>query len=94
MFIFTTQLTFIENFVAQELLFHGQEKQFYWTSGGEAEVDFIIELNKNIYPVEVKSGTNRNLKSYSYRYQPKKVFRLSPGNLIQSEDFVENPYMW
>jgi uncharacterized protein len=85
---------FIENFVAQELMFYGQEKQYYWTSRGEAEVDFIIESNKGIYPVEVKSGTNRNLKSlrsYSNKYQPARVFRLSPRNLIQSEDFVNIP---
>jgi len=85
---------FIENFVAQELLFYGQEKQYYWTSRGKAEVDFIIESNKSIYPVEVKSGTNRNsksLRSYSNKYQPEKVFRLSPRNLIQSEDFVNIP---
>jgi len=85
---------FIENFVAQELLFYGQEKQYYWTSRGEAEVDFIIESNKKIYPVEVKSGTNRNLKSlrsYSEKYKPEKVFRLSPRNLIQSEDFINVP---
>lgn len=85
---------FTENFVAQELLFYGQEKQYYWTSRGEAEVDFIIESNKSIYPVEVKSGTNRNLKSlrsYSEKYKPEKIFRLSPRNLIQSEDFVNVP---
>jgi len=85
---------FIENFVAQELLFYGQDKQLYWTSRGEAEVDFMIESNKNIYPVEVKSGTNRNLKSlrsYANKYHPEKIFRLSPRNLIQSDDFVNVP---
>lgn len=84
----------IENFVAQELLFYGQEKQFYWTSRGEAEVDFIIESNKKIYPVEVKSGTNRNLKSlrsYADKYHPEEIFRLSPWNLIPSTDFVNIP---
>jgi predicted AAA+ superfamily ATPase len=85
---------FVENFVAQELLFYGQEKLFYWTSRGEAEVDFIIESNKHIYPVEVKSGTNRNLKSlrsYAGKYKPERIFRLSPRNLIQSDDFVNLP---
>lgn len=85
---------FIENFVAQQLLFYGQDKQLYWTSRGEAEVDFMIESNRNIYPVEVKSGTNRNLKSlrsYANKYHPEKIFRLSPRNLIQSDDFVNVP---
>ena len=54
----------------------------------------MIESNKNIYPVEVKSGTNRNLKSlrsYANKYHPEKIFRLSPRNLIQSDDFVNVP---
>ena len=85
---------FIENFVAQELLYYGQEKQFYWTSRGEAEVDFIIESTKGIYPVDVKSGTNRNLKSlrsYADKYRPDKIYRLSPRNIIQSDDFINLP---
>lgn len=85
---------FIENFVAQELLYYGQENEYYWTSRGEAEVDFIIESDKNIYPVEVKSGTNRNLKSlrsYANKYHPEKIIRLSPRNFIQSEDFINIP---
>jgi uncharacterized protein len=85
---------FIENFVAQELLSYGQEKQFYWTSRGEAEVDFIIDSTKGIYPVEVKSGTNRNLKSlrsYADKYRPDIIYRLSPRNIIQSGDFINLP---
>jgi hypothetical protein len=86
---------FIENFVAQELVYYNQQsKQYYWTSRGEAEVDFIVETDNQIYPVEIKSGTSRNLKSlrsYSIKYNPKNVFRLSPGNLIQSDDFINIP---
>lgn len=82
---------FIENFVAQELLYYGFKSQFYWTSKSDAEVDFILESTKNIYPVEVKSGTNRNLKSlrsYSDKYNPQRVIRMSPRNLIESNDFI------
>jgi predicted AAA+ superfamily ATPase len=85
---------FIENFIAQELLYYGYKQQFYWTSRSDAEVDFVLESNKNIYPVEVKSGTNKNLKSlrsYADKYNPKTIFRLSPRNLIQSEDFINIP---
>lgn len=85
---------FIENFVAQELLYYGQSKQFYWTSGADAEVDFVVESKKNIYPVEVKSGTSRTLKSlrcYADKYRPETIFRVSPRNLIQSGDFMNVP---
>ncbi|MDD4190351.1 MAG: ATP-binding protein [Mangrovibacterium sp.] len=85
---------FIENFVAQELLYYGQSKQFYWTSGADAEVDFVVESKKNIYPVEVKSGTSRTLKSlrgYADKYRPEAIFRVSPRNLVQSGDFMNVP---
>ncbi len=85
---------FIENFIAQELLYYGYKNLFYWTSRSDAEVDFVIESTKQIYPVEVKSGLSRNLKSlrsYADKYNPETIFRVSPRNLIQSEDFINVP---
>ncbi|NPD47137.1 ATP-binding protein [Lentimicrobium sp. S6] len=85
---------FIENFVAMELQGHTEGKLFYWTSRGEAEVDFIIQNKKEIYPVEVKSGTSKTLKSlrsYSQKYNPGLIFRASPQNFYQREEFVNLP---
>ena len=85
---------FIENFVAQELRYYKNEQLHYWTSKSDAEVDFVIESEKNIFPVEVKSGLNRNIKSlrsYSDKYKPKTIFRLSPRNLLQNNEFVNIP---
>jgi uncharacterized protein len=85
---------FIENFVAQELRFYKNEQLHYWTSKSDAEVDFVIESDNSIFPVEVKSGLNRNIKSlrsYSDKYKPKRIFRLSPRNLIQNNDFINIP---
>ena len=45
-----------ENVVAQELLAHGFEDQFYYNSKKMGEVDFVTELNGNVFPIEVKSG--------------------------------------
>lgn len=85
---------FTENFVACELISHGHEKFYYWTSGNAAEVDFIIASNGIIMPIEVKSGLNKNkksLQSYTEKYKPEMVYRLSPRNLIQSENFTNLP---
>jgi predicted AAA+ superfamily ATPase len=85
---------FTENFIASELVAGGVDKLFYWTSNNEAEVDFIIEKENEIYPLEVKSGLNRNLKSlrsYGEKYKPKLMYRLSPRNFIQSDDFINIP---
>jgi len=85
---------FIENFIAQELRYYGYDKLFYWTSKSDAEVDFILERANQIYPVEVKSGLNRNIKSlrsYANKYKPSILFRVSPRNFVQSDDFINIP---
>jgi predicted AAA+ superfamily ATPase len=85
---------FIENFIAQELTASGINLLFYWTSRSDAEVDFVLESGNNIFPVEVKSGTSRNtksLQSYDVKYNPDKLIRLSPRNLIESGKFINIP---
>jgi uncharacterized protein len=72
-----------ENYVSQELVRQGFG-MFYWTSEGQAEIDFIIKIQDVIYPVEVKSGSSskmKSLKTYSEKYKPKLAIRISPMNL-------------
>ncbi|MCK4346155.1 MAG: ATP-binding protein [Bacteroidales bacterium] len=85
---------FIENFVATELVASGISDLFYWTSKSDAEVDFVVQLGNQIYPIEVKSGLSRNLKSirsYAQKYKPKYIFRTSSRNFIQDNDFINIP---
>lgn len=73
----------IENLVAQELAYR-KYGLFYWTSSGQAELDFILQYNDTIYPIEVKSGISakkKSLLSYTEKYHPKIQIRLSPMNL-------------
>ncbi len=85
---------FIENYVANALTAKGESELYYWTSRGEAEVDFVIQNNQEIIPLEIKSGSNRNLKSlqsYASKYNPKVICRSSPRNLIRSDNFINIP---
>jgi len=85
---------FIENFVAQELIGHKSDDLFYWTSKSDAEVDYLLQLVDEIFPLEVKSGLSRNLKSlrsYESKYNPKTIYRTSPRNFVQSENFINIP---
>ena len=85
---------FIENYVTQQLVAHGYKELFYWTSKSDAEVDFTLQVQDEIFPIEVKSGTSKNLKSlrsYANKYNPKFIYRISPRNFIQSEDFINIP---
>lgn len=73
----------IENYTAQELVRQGYQT-FYWTSSGQAELDFILQHQDLIYPIEVKSGISTKKKSllmYMQKYQPSLAIRTSPMNL-------------
>ena len=45
---------FMENYVANELSVMGFDPLFYWVSSSEAEVDFLIQKQNKIFPIEVK----------------------------------------
>ncbi|EKD41241.1 MAG: hypothetical protein ACD_73C00792G0004 [uncultured bacterium] len=73
-----------ENYVVQELMAIRDQALFYWTSQGKAEVDFLLELDGDIYPLEVKSGLSqktRSLRVYDETYHPKTLSRTSVMNL-------------
>ena len=69
-----------ENFVLNELIKSLETPLYYWTSGNEAEVDFIAQINSNIVPIEVKSERNVKAKSlgiYLDEYKPSFAVRTS-----------------
>lgn len=72
-----------ENYVAQTLTAGGYHL-YYWTSDAPvAEIDFLIQKEGKIIPVEVKSGENVNsksLKHFQKLAQPEKMIRLSRKN--------------
>ena len=71
-----------ENFVAQQLT--AQNKNLdYWTSGNDAEVDFILNEEKGIIPCEVKAAqniTSKSLSEYVKKYAPDYSIRISTKN--------------
>lgn len=86
---------FIENAVANELIAAGESGGiFYWTSKSEAEVDFVFSMDGTVYPLEVKSGLSRRVKSlrvYAEKYSPRRVFRASPRNFTGDGDLINIP---
>ncbi len=73
----------LENFIAAELLKSGFELKFWRTKSG-AEVDFIIEREREIFAIEVKAGERRkpgkSLLSFISKYRPAKAFIFHGGN--------------
>ena len=73
-----------EQFVCQELRSANISPLFYWGKDkGQAELDFIIQSNGEIIPVEVKSAQHTKSKSlqvYSNEYNPAHAVRTSLKN--------------
>jgi len=83
-----------ENFVAQELMSGVFDKLYYWTSSGEAEVDFVMPYHLKVYPLEVKAGVSSHKKSllvYMKKYNPDIVSRTSLMNLKRDVDICNYP---
>ena len=71
-----------ENYVFNQLTVGGLSL-YYWTSGSQAEVDFITRIGNDIIPVEVKAKINnrsRSLGVYVGRYKPQYSIRISQKN--------------
>jgi predicted AAA+ superfamily ATPase len=76
----------IEQYVLQELkVLASRPGIFYWANDrnkGLAEVDFVIQHEGEIIPIEVKASTNlqaKSLKTYINYYQPRWAIRTSLG---------------
>lgn len=71
-----------ENYVNVQLSINGY-KTYYWESERGAEIDFIIQREGNLIPIEVKSADNTRAKSlriYMDRFKPAYAIKLSAKN--------------
>lgn len=72
---------FFENFVANELIAKGH-KLFYWRGRASSELEFIIESNNKLYPIDVKKGrgTLNSLEKYSNHNKFEYAIKVSKNN--------------
>jgi uncharacterized protein len=72
---------FVVNYVAQQLVSCGTRDLYYWrSSGGRAELDFLVESDDLVFPLEVKAGINprsKSLKSYDAQFSPPVLLRFN-----------------
>ena len=71
-----------ENYVAKELTSNGYNL-YYYSSPGKVELDFLLDTEDGIIPIEVKAGTNTKSNSLNYyieKYKPKFAIRISAKN--------------
>ena len=83
-----------ENMVLQSLAAHFGVMPRYWMSEATAEVDFLLQDNTSLFPVEVKSGTRLGGKSlgiYIDRFSPELALRYSMNNLKRDGAILNIP---
>ena len=71
-----------ENYANVQLTINGYNT-YYWESERGAEVDFVIQRNGQLIPIEVKSADNTRAKSlriYMNTYKPEYAIKLSTKN--------------
>lgn len=78
----------VENYVNVQLSINGY-KTYYWESERGAEIDFVIQRDGQIIPIEVKSADNtraKSLKVYMETHKPAYAIKLSTKNFGFEDD--------
>ena len=81
-----------EQYVAQELKAAGIDLYYFSTNNSSGEIDFIVQKEEYIIPLEVKAEENlkaQSLKSYCEKYKPEIAIRSSMSN-YRKEQWMDN----
>ena len=72
---------FFENFIAGELIAKGNPL-FYWKGKASSELEFIIESNNKLFPIDVKKGRGvlNSLEKFSNHNKYECAIKISSGN--------------
>lgn len=77
-----------ENYVHNQLKINDYTT-YYWESDRGAEIDFIIQREGKLIPIEVKAADNtraKSLKLYMDRFEPAYAIKLSTKNFAQEDN--------
>jgi len=99
---FVNKGSFTESFVGQEILAYinpmYKKDLYYWHSparGSQAEIDYLVQKEDKVVPIEVKGGTGRTLKSLHIFLESHKAstygVRFSTLNYHQYENIYSYP---
>ncbi|MCD8106129.1 MAG: ATP-binding protein [Lachnospiraceae bacterium] len=84
-----------EQYVLQQLKTDPENDIFYWTAeNGTAEIDFLVQTEEDIIPIEVKAEENlqaKSLKLFSRKYSVGKAVRISMSDYREQDWMVNLP---
>lgn len=82
-----------ENFVAQEFLTADGKELYSWTERN-SEIEFLIYMDGDIIPVEVKAGHRtqaKSLQQFMNKYSPKRAIKLSANQFSKNNSVINLP---
>lgn len=73
-----------ENIISEALLKRGYKLYYYKTQNSSMEIEFVIEKNGEVIPIEVKAGNDStpSLNSFINKYHPKVSYKFVNGNVV------------
>ena len=84
-----------EQFVMQELICQEDFEVYYWDPDtGHSQLDFIIQYEDRIIPLEAKAEHSlkaKSLKVFAQKYHPQRVYRTSLAKYSKGENLTEIP---
>jgi predicted AAA+ superfamily ATPase len=83
-----------ESYVAQQMIANGFKEIYYWTGPADAEVDFVLQEQNGVYPLEVKAGINvrsKSLLKFGEQYSLEFLSRCTAHNLRQDGHILNYP---
>ena len=82
---FSFKGSLVENYVLEQLLPILNYSPNFFSYAQDREVDFILQHEENIIPVEVKSGENKkavSFKRYIEKYSPRTAIRFNTNEYM------------
>ena len=82
-----------ENFVAEALVKNGYQLHYY-RPDDENELEFVVEKQGEIVPIEVKAGNTvtKSLNRYIEKYKPSAAYKVMNGNLGEVDGKLSIPH--
>lgn len=83
-----------EQYVLQQLKAETNYTPYYFSSSSHSEIDFMIQRDGAVIPIEVKAEENvraKSLKAYCEKYQPKMAIRISMNDYRVQDWLINYP---
>ena len=83
-----------ENMIGDILIKRGYKLHYYKTSDSTLKLEFLIEKDGGIVPVEVKAGntSTKSLNRFIETYHPAAAYKLIDGNVGEADGKITLPH--